>query len=107
MPGLLRWLRQVMGQAEALRVHLLIKGRVGEGWIDIDETLRLPPGATLADLLPAAEREGIPLRAALDESPHLRHTLMLNGERCPVEENLSRPLRDGDQVYLLAPFVGG
>lgn len=112
MPGPLRWLRRVMTQGRdqdeaPLRVHLLIKGRVGEGWIDVDETLRLPAGATLSDLLAAADRRGLPLRDALDESPHLRHTLMLNGERCPVDENLSRPLKDGDQVYLLAPFVGG
>jgi molybdopterin converting factor small subunit len=32
---------------------------------------------------------------------------MLNGERCPVDENASRPMVDGDEVYLLAPFAGG
>ena len=47
------------------------------------------------------------LRAAIDDSPHLRHTLMLNGERCPVDENLDRVLADGDEVYLLAPLAGG
>ncbi|MFM7140578.1 MAG: MoaD/ThiS family protein, partial [Alphaproteobacteria bacterium] len=59
------------------------------------------------DLLDAADREGIGLRAAIEESPHLRHTLMLNGERCPVDENLGRTLADGDEVYLLAPLAGG
>ncbi len=38
---------------------------------------------------------------------HLRDTLMLNGDRCPVEENRDRVLSDGDQIYLLAPIAGG
>ena len=90
-----------------IKVTVLIKGRIGEGWQDVDRTLKLPEGATLGDLIRAAERKGIPLRHAIDNSPHLRHTLMLNGERCPVEENLGRALSDGDQVYLLAPMAGG
>jgi molybdopterin converting factor small subunit len=90
-----------------IKVTVLIKGRIGEGWQDIDRTLKLPEGATLEDLISAAERKGIPLRHAIDNSPHLRHTLMLNGERCPVEDNLGRSLADGDQVYLLAPMAGG
>jgi hypothetical protein len=28
---------------------------------------------------------------------------MWNGERTPVEENLARVLRDGDELYLLGP----
>lgn len=90
-----------------VRVHVLIKGRIGDGWQDVDRTLALPVGATLATLLEHAQRERIPLRDAIDKSPHLRHTLMLNGERCPVAENLQRELKDGDQVYLLAPLAGG
>jgi molybdopterin converting factor small subunit len=90
-----------------IKVTVVIKGRIGEGWRDVDRTLKLPEGTTLAELIDAAERKGVPLRHAIDNSPHLRHTLMLNGERCPVEENLERPLRDGDQVYLLAPMAGG
>ena len=39
--------------------------------------------------------------------PRMTNTLMLNGERCPVDENLTRALADGDQVYLLAPLAGG
>lgn len=91
----------------AVRVHVLIKGRIGDGWQDIDRTLALPVGATLATLLEHAERQRIPLRDAIDKSPHLRHTLMLNGERCPLAENMARELKDGDQVYLLAPLAGG
>ena len=90
-----------------VRVHVLIKGRIGDGWQDVDCTLSLRPPATLSSLLEHAEREGVPLRDAIDKSPHLRHTLMLNGERCPVAENLERALQDGDQVYLLAPLAGG
>jgi molybdopterin converting factor small subunit len=90
-----------------VRVHVLLKGRIGDGWQDVDRTLELPVGATLGALIEHAERERIPLRDAIDKSPHLRHTLMLNGERCPVAENLERELKDGDQVYLLAPLAGG
>jgi len=103
-------LRGLVGAAEpapAVRVHLLLKGRIGAGWLDVDRTLALPAGATLGTLLEAAERQGLRLREAIAHSPHLRHTLMVNGERCPVDANLDRPLADGDQVYLLAPLAGG
>lgn len=102
-----RWLSRGGGAAGGIRVHVLLKGRSGSGWHDVDETLLLPPGATLSGLLEVADRRGLGLRAAIEDSPHLRHTLMLNGERCPVDENLDRPLADGDEVYLLAPLAGG
>lgn len=95
------------GREGRVRVHLVLKGRIGEGWQDVDRQLSLPAGATLATLLEVAERQGIGLREAIAASPHLRHTLMLNGERCPLEDNEQRPLADGDQVYLLAPLAGG
>jgi molybdopterin converting factor small subunit len=91
----------------AIRVHVLVKGRIGEGWQDVDRTFALPAGSTLGGLLDAAEREGVGLRDALAKSPHLAHTLMHNGERCPVAENQGRVLADGDEVYLLAPLAGG
>ena len=102
-------IKKILGgeREPVVRVHVLIKGRIGEGWQDVDRTLHLPAGATLATLLEHAERARIPLRDAIDKSPHLRHTLMLNGERCPVDENMQRALQDGDQVYLLAPLAGG
>jgi molybdopterin converting factor small subunit len=90
-----------------IRVHVLVKGRIGEGWQDVDRTFALPQGATLATLLDAADREGVKLREAIASSPHLAHTLMLNGDRTPLDENLGRALSDGDQVYLLAPLAGG
>ena len=90
-----------------IRVHVLLKGRIGAGWYDVDEQIGLAVGATLQDLLTAAEARGIALGSAIENSPHLRHTLMLNGERCPVDENLGRVLADGDEVYLLAPLAGG
>ncbi len=88
-------------------VQVLIKGRVGEGWVDVDRHLRLPEGATLGELIALATARGIPLEQALASSPHLEHTLMLNGERCPVAENWDRVLEDGDRVYLLSPLAGG
>ena len=90
-----------------IRVHLLVKGRIGAGWFDVDRDLRLPVGATLEQFIDEAERQGIRLRAAIEESPHLRHTLMWNGSRCPVDEHLGKPLADGDEIYLLAPIAGG
>jgi molybdopterin converting factor small subunit len=93
--------------AKKIRVHVLIKGRIGEGWQDTDRTFALPEGATLRALLDAADRVGVALRDAIANSPHLAHTLMLNGERCPVDANLDRPLADGDRIYLLAPLAGG
>ena len=53
------------------------------------------------------ERQGIEIRSVIAQSPHLSDTLMLNGERCPVSDNLGRPLADGDEIYLLAPVAGG
>jgi molybdopterin converting factor small subunit len=93
--------------ASKVRVRVLIKGRIGEGWHDIDREFALPLGATLRDLIELTAKQGVPLRDAIDHSPHLRHTLMWNGERCPVDENLTRALADGDQLYLLAPLAGG
>ncbi len=92
---------------DTIRVHLLMKGRIGAGWYDVDRDLRVPPGTTLDGFIAAAEREGIRLRDALEHSPHLRHTLMLNGDRCAVDENAGRVLADGDEIYLLAPLAGG
>ena len=86
---------------------VLIKGRIGEGWHDIDRTLRLPAGSSLADLFDHVEKRGIAIRSLINQSPHLSDTLMLNGERCPVEENLDRSLAEGDEIYLLAPVAGG
>ncbi len=95
------------GSGQTIRVHLLLKGRTGAGWYDTDEHIKLPVGATLKTLLDEADRRGLRLRAAIAESPHLRHTLMLNGQRCAVDENLDRQLNDGDDIYLLAPLAGG
>jgi molybdopterin converting factor small subunit len=94
-------------RAPSIRVHLLVKGRIGPGWYDVDRHVRLPTGATLEEFLEETERQGIRLRAAIAESPHLRHTLMWNGRRCPVDEHLRHPMSDGDEIYLLAPIAGG
>ncbi len=94
-------------RGDTVRVHILIKGRIGDAWRDVDEHLRLPKGTTLGKLLEVAAAAGIPLREALDSSPHLTDTMMLNGERCPLSENAERELADGDELYLLAPLAGG
>jgi len=99
------WLRR--DPPGAIRVRVIVKGRIGEGWFDLDRKLALPPGATLADLIETADREGLRLSQAIEASPHLRHTLMWNGDRTPVAENLARELHDGDELYLLGPVAGG
>jgi molybdopterin converting factor small subunit len=99
------WLRREPDRS--IRVRVLVKGRIGEGWFDVDRKLALPEGATLAVLIASADRAGLRLSQAIEASPHLRHTLMWNGERTPVDENLGRELRDGDELYLLGPVAGG
>jgi molybdopterin converting factor small subunit len=94
-------------RGESIRVHILIRGRIGDEWRDIDTYLRVPQGTTLGKLVDAAEDAGIPLRESLARSPHLSDTMMLNGERCPLEEHHDRPIADGDELYLLAPIAGG
>ena len=67
----------------------------------------VPQGTTLGKLVETAASAGVPLREALDHSPHLTDTMMLNGERCPFGDNTERVLADGDEIYLLAPLAGG
>lgn len=90
-----------------VRVHLLVKGRIGPHWFDVNRSIDLPEGSTLSALLDQAEQGGLDLRAAIAQSPHLAQTLMINGERCPLAANVDRPLHDGDQIYLLSPLAGG
>ncbi|MEO8706638.1 MAG: hypothetical protein ABI867_41820 [Kofleriaceae bacterium] len=94
-------------RGDQLRIHILIRGRIGDGWKDVDTHLRVPKGTTLGKLVEVAENAGIPLREALENSPHLTDTMMLNGERCPFVENSERAMADGDELYLLAPLAGG
>jgi len=91
----------------SIKIHILIKGRIGDAWKDIDTFLKLPTGTTLGKLVEVAGASGIPLREALDTSPHLTDTMMLNGERCPFTANADKVLQDGDEIYLLAPIAGG
>ena len=86
---------------------MLLRGRIGDGWYDLDETVKLAAGTTLGQLLDRPDPLGAALRDAVARSPHLAHTLMLNGERCPFTENSERVLQDGDEIYLLAPLAGG
>jgi molybdopterin converting factor small subunit len=99
------WLRG--GASQTIRVRVMLRGRIGEGWYATDRRIALPAGATLASLIEAADRQGLGFSKAIEQSPHLRHTLMWNGQRAPVDENLGRPMQDGDEVYLLGPLAGG
>lgn len=94
-------------RGDQLKIHIVIRGRIGDEWKDIDTYLRVPQGTTLGKLVDTAGAAGIPLREALARSPHLTDTMMLNGERCPIAEHADRVLADGDELYLLAPLAGG
>jgi molybdopterin converting factor small subunit len=94
-------------RGDSIRIHILIRGRIGDDWKEVDEHLRLPAGTTLGRLVEATDAADIPLREALDRSPHLVETIMINGERCPFIENAERVLEDGDEIYLLSPLAGG
>ena len=94
-------------RGDQVKVHIVIKGRIGDEWRDVDTHLRVPQGTTLAKLVESATAAGVPLRDALANSPHLKDTMMLNGERCPFSENSERALVNGDEIYLLAPLAGG
>jgi molybdopterin converting factor small subunit len=94
-------------RGQHIRIHVLIRGRIGDNWRDVDEYLRVPAGTTLGRLVEVADSAQVPLRDALANSPHLVETLMLNGERCPLEDNRDRVLAEGDEIYLLAPLAGG
>jgi molybdopterin converting factor small subunit len=94
-------------RGDQIRIHILIRGRIGDDWKDVDEYVRVPAGTTLGRLVEVAEAAGVPLREALASSPHLSDSQMLNGERCPVAENSERVLAEGDEIYLLAPLAGG
>ena len=94
-------------RGQSIRVHVLIRGRIGEAWQEVDQHLRVPLGTTLGKLVEVAGAAGIPLQQALDANPHLAHTLMVNGERCPIAEQGERVLAEGDDIYLLAPLAGG
>ena len=94
-------------RGDQLKIHIVIRGRIGDDWKDIDTFLRVPAGTTLGRLVEVADSAAIPLRDALEHSPHLTDTMMLNGERCPFLENAEREMKDGDEIYLLAPLAGG
>jgi len=94
-------------RGDQIKIHVLVRGRIGDDWKDVDEYVRVPAGTTLARFVEVADEAGIPLSEALANSPHLHDTMMLNGERCPLADNRERVLADGDEIYLLAPLAGG
>jgi len=100
-------LGKLFGRGPTIKVHVLIRGRIGDGWFDVDETVKVAPGTTLNQLIADGDRLGLPLRTAVQDSPHLAHTLMWSGERCPVDEHGESALGDGDELFLLAPLAGG
>ena len=94
-------------RGDQIKIHIVIRGRIGDDWRDVDTYMRVPTGTTLGKLVDSGKDAGVPIREALDSSPHLVDTMMLNGERCAFTDNTERVLVDGDEIYLLAPIAGG
>lgn len=94
-------------RGDSIKVHVLVRGRIGDDWKNVDEYVRVPAGTTLARFVDVADEAGIPMSEAIQNSPHLHDTMMINGERCPLTEHRERVLVDGDEIYLLAPLAGG
>ena len=42
-------------RGEHVRIHVVIKGRIGDAWRDVDEHLRVPVGTTLGKLVEVAD----------------------------------------------------
>jgi hypothetical protein len=93
-------------RGETIRIHIVIRGRIGDDWRDVDQHLRVPAGTTLGRLVEVTDAAGVPLREALDKSPHLVETMTINNKRCPFIANAERVLVDGDELCLLAPLAG-
>ncbi len=93
---------------DTIRVHVLLKGRTGTGWYDVDEQVPLPAGATLGTLLATA---GAPrhqaARGARDQPAPRPHADAQRRALPGGREPATRPMADGDEVYLLAPLAGG
>ena len=94
-------------RGNSIKVHVLVRGRIGDDWKNVDEYVRVPAGTTLARFVEVADEAGIPMSEAITNSPHLHDTMMINGERCPLADHRERVLADGDEIYLLAPLAGG
>ena len=80
----------VFGRGKRIVVHVMVRGRIGDGWYDVDRALKVPEGTTLAELIAIGDRRGVPLSEAIANSPHLAHTLMVNGERFYPEHVMTR-----------------
>jgi hypothetical protein len=103
--SVLRWL---LGErAPLIRVHVLVRGRIGSGWYDIDRGFDLPAGTALAELVARGSRPGLLLEVALRDSPHVRDTLMVNGERCPLAGTRRRHPRRRRPALPPLPLAGG
>lgn len=89
----------------SIRIHILMRARIGDDWKDIAEHVRVPAGTTLGKLLDITDAAQLPLREALVHAPHLTETLLLNGQRCPLDANADRVLADRDEISLLAPLA--
>ena len=94
-------------RGNSIKVHVLVRGRIGDDWKNVDEYVRVPAGTTLARFVEVADEAGIPMSESITNSPHLHDTMMINGERCPLADHRERVLADGDEIYLLAPLAGG
>lgn len=92
----------------SLRTCIVLGGEVNHG----DFTFEGSGLTTIGALLEQADRQGLPdegfFEALVSAGPDLDWiTVLHNGSRIDLSEDLSRPLADGDEVSVLTPLVGG
>lgn len=88
------------------RIRVTVLGMVGDRVVRADETLTLRGALTVQGALQAAgRRTGVDLVGVLQAGAE--PTLMLNGERLTLPDDLVRPVPDGAHVSWLMPMAGG
>ena len=73
-------------RGDSIRIHILIKGRIGDTWRDVDEYVRLPKGTTLGRLVEVAGREYMVRgRGYVKSVSDLEKLVLKAGEGTPVQ----------------------
>ena len=54
-------------RGDQIKIHILIRGRIGDDWKDVDENLRMPAGHDAREARRRRRAAGVPLREALEQ----------------------------------------
>ena len=92
-----------------IRVDATIQGMIGARYLSVAESIKLPGGAQIRDLIGALKDAGKldadACRALKGVRPPL--VLLLNGDSLADKGREKRALADGDRVTILTPVAGG